>query len=124
MLETDLGAQTARQLLRMRLGAPPVPNDHSAYAMLLVPMLLGFVLGTLRGTAWNTTPPEAFTLFVLFALFTVSLISLFFASEPVRVAFRPRAGAAARGRALPWLGMYVLVEGLAGAPLLLVWKRP
>ncbi len=122
MLETDPGAQTAGQPLRLRLGAPLVPNDHGAYAMLLVPMLLGFVLGTLQGTALNTNPPEAFTLCALFTLFAVSLMSLFFAGEPVSVAFRPRVGTAARRRALLWLGIYLLVASFAGAPLLLIWK--
>lgn len=90
MLEADPGTRTAGRPFGLRSGAPPVPNDHGAYAMLfmLVPMLLGLVLGTLRGTALNTNPPAAFT---LFALFAVSLISLFFASEPMSVAFRPRS---------------------------------
>lgn len=116
MLKTDPGAQTAGRPIGLRLGSPPVPNDHGGYAMLLVPMLLGFILGTVHGITPNTNPPVAFT------LFAVSLISLFFASEPVSVAFRPRAGTAARRRALLWLGIYLLVAGLAGALLLFVWK--
>jgi YwiC-like protein len=82
-----------------------VPNDHGAYAMLLVPMLIGFILGTVPCTAANTNPPASWLRQFIFTLFAVSLICLFFASEPVSVAFSPRAGTAARRRALLWLGI-------------------
>lgn len=116
MLETDPGAQTAGQTLRLRLGAPLVPNDHGAYAMLLVPMLLGFILGAMHGASPNVSP------LVTYSLFAVSLIAIFFASEPASVALKPRASAAARRRAFLWLGVYLLAASLAGIPLLFVWN--
>jgi hypothetical protein len=122
MLETDQEAQTAGRPIGLRLGSPPVPNDHGAYAMLLVPMLLGFILGTIHGTAANASLPASWLRLFIFTLFAVSLISIFFASEPVSVIFRPRAGTATRRRAWLWLGIYLLAAGLAGAPLLFVWK--
>jgi len=116
MLKTDTGAQSAERTARLWPGAPYVPNDHGAYAMLLVPMLLGFIVGSVHGVAANSNPPVTFTLFAL------SLIGLFFASEPLSVAFKPRSSTSARQRALLWLGIYLLAAGLAGAPLLFVWK--
>ncbi|MBF6612485.1 MAG: YwiC-like family protein [Chloroflexi bacterium] len=116
MLKIDTGPQTARRTPRLRLGAACVPNDHGAYAMLLVPMLLGLIVGAVHGVAPNSNPPVTFTLFAL------SLISLFFASEPLSIAFKPRVSTPARRRALLWLGIYLFAASLAGAPLLLIWN--
>ncbi|MBF6613344.1 MAG: YwiC-like family protein [Chloroflexi bacterium] len=116
MRKSDTVPQSAGGPLRLRLGAPYVPNDHGAYAMLLVPMLLGFIVGAVRGVAANSNPPVTFTLFAL------SLICLFFASEPLSIAFKPRVSTPARRRALLWLGIYLLAAGLAGAPLLFIGK--
>ena len=115
--ETEQGAPQAGQPVGMRVGTPLVPNDHGAYAMLLLPMLLGFILGAIRSAELNAD------LLIASVLFAVSLICLFFASEPVSVIFKPRASTAARRRASLWLGIYLLVAVLAGAPLLLVWER-
>ena len=87
MLKTDPGAQRARRPIG--LGSPPVPNDHGAYAT-----LLGFFLGTVPCTAANMNPSASWLHQFIFTLFAVSLICLFFASEPVSVAFSPRAGTA------------------------------
>jgi hypothetical protein len=116
MLKTDTGPQSTERLPKLWLGAPYVPNDHGAYAMLLVPMLLGLIVGAVHGVAANSNPPVTFTLFAL------SLISLFFASEPLSIAFKPRVSTAARRRALLWLGIYLFAAGLAGAPLLFIWN--
>jgi hypothetical protein len=115
MAKMDAEAQAAEPGLALRLGAPPIPNDHGAYAMLLVPMLLGFILAALRGPA-ATNPP------VVMLLFAVAALALFLASEPLNTLARPRANAAARGRALRWLGIYLGVAALAGVPLLVVWR--
>lgn len=117
MLKREAGKQTVQQTSRT-LGAPPLPNDHGAYAMLLIPMLIGFVLGAIRGNTGGATPEAA----IAMSLFAVSLMSLFFASEPVGVAFRPNASTFARRRAMRWLGIYLLVAALAGAPLLFAWQ--
>ncbi|MEO8285264.1 MAG: YwiC-like family protein [Chloroflexota bacterium] len=109
-----MGTQAAQQQTRVRLGPPPVPNDHGAYAMLLVPMLLGFLLAALSGSMPNTNALVSFT------LFAVSLMSLFFASEPLGIVFRPRASVGARRRASLWLGIYLLLAVASGAPLLFI----
>lgn len=116
MLKIDTGPQSAGGPPGIRLGVPYLPNDHGAYAMLLVPMLLGLILGAVHGVAATSNPP------VTFALFALSLISLFFASEPLSISFKPRSSTAARRRAVLWLGIYLFAAGLAGAPLLFIWK--
>ncbi len=116
MLKTEAGTQAIEQPGRLRLRAPLVPNDHGAYAMLLVPMLLGFILGAMHSASPNISH------LVTYPLFAVSLIAIFFASEPASVAFKPRASATARRRALMWLGVYFLAASLAGTPLLFVWN--
>jgi hypothetical protein len=101
----------------VRLGAPPVTNDHGAYAMLLLPMLIGFILGAWRGPAAGTNLP------LVLLLFAGAILALFLASEPLGTLARPRANAAARGRALRWLGIYLSVAVLAGVSLLAIWGR-
>lgn len=93
-----------------------MPNDHGAYAMLLVPMLLGFIVGSVQGAAANSNP------LVTYSLFALSLVCLFFASEPLSVAYKPRVSISARRRAFLWLGVYLLGAALAGSVLLFVWK--
>ncbi len=116
MAKLEAEAQAADPLRRQRIGAPPLPNDHGAYAMLLVPLLLGGILGALRAPAAATNPP------VVMLLFAVASLALFLASEPLSTLARPRANAAARRRALCWLGIYLGVAGLAGVPLLVIWR--
>ncbi|HST03661.1 MAG TPA: YwiC-like family protein [Chloroflexia bacterium] len=118
MLKTDATPQAARRDDRLYLGAPPIPDDHGAYAMLLLPMVIGFILGIVRGVA-----PSAGALEVAMAcvLFAVALVALFFASEPLSVAFKPKASTGARRRAARWLAIYLAVAACAGAPLLFVW---
>lgn len=86
--------------------------------MLLLPMLLGFIRGVVRGIAPSANPLGVLAACVLFA---VSLVALFFASEPLSVAFKPRASVAARHRATKWLGIYLLAGASAGAPLFFFW---
>jgi hypothetical protein len=117
MLKTDTRPPGAEQPIGLRLGAPPVPNDHGAYAMLIVPLLLGAILGALRGPAGEPNP----LLVTLF--FAGALLALFLASEPLAALARPRASTAARRRSLLWLGIYLGLAALAGAPLLVVWHR-
>ena len=117
MLKTDATPQAARRDDRLYLGAPPIPDDHGA-AMLLLPMVIGFILGIVRGVA-----PSAGALEVAMAcvLFAVALVALFFASEPLSVAFKPKASTGARRRAVRWLAIYLAVAACAGVPLLFVW---
>lgn len=115
MAKMEAEAQAAGPPVGLGLGAPPRPDDHGAYAMLFVPMLLGFILGALRGAA---TPNALLALL----LFTVACGALFLASEPLNALARPRANEAARRRALWWLGIYLGAAGLAGLPLLVVWR--
>src|SRR5689334_1596451 len=119
MLKTDATTQAAGEPIRMRLGAPPIPDDHGAYAMLLLPMVLGFILGVVRGVDSSREPLGVVAACLLFA---IALVALFFASEPLSVAFKPRAGVAARYRAVRWLAIYLAVGSIAGAPLMIVWK--
>lgn len=86
--------------------------------MLLLPMVLGFVLGVVRGVDTSREPLGAVVACLLFA---VALVALFFASEPLSVAFKPRAGVGARYRAVRWLAIYLAVGVVAGAPLVIVW---
>ena len=116
MAKMEVEAEAAGPLLGVRLGAPPIPNDHGAYAMLLVPMLLGFILGALRSPAAETNPP------LVMLLFAVASLTLFLASEPLSTLARPRANAAARRRSLLWLGIYLGGAALAGVPLLVIWQ--
>lgn len=116
MAKSEADVPITGPLRGWRMGAPPIPNDHGAYAMLLVPLLLGLILGALRGPAAVQHPP------VVPLLFVVASLALFLASEPLSTLARPRANAAARQRALCWLGIYLGVAGLAGVPLLVIWR--
>ena len=118
MLKTDATTQATGEPIRMGLGAPPIPDDHGAYAMLLLPMVLGYILGVVRGV---DTSVEPIGVVVACLLFAVALVALFFASEPLSVVFKPRAGVAARYRAVRWLAIYLAVGVIAGAPLVVVW---
>jgi hypothetical protein len=113
------GADVAKRPVKLQIEwtRPLVPDDHGAYAMLLLPMLLGFILGTLQGDNRSTSLPA------VLALFTISLVCLFLVTEPAAVLFKPTASAMARGRAWPWLAIYLLTAGICGAPLLFVWER-
>ena len=101
----------------VRWGAPPLPGDHGAYAMLGVPLALGYLSALLR----PGTPPDLPA--VGWALFAVALLAFFAAGEPGAAAFKPRAPAATRARARRWLAVDLATGLLATAPLLLVWQR-
>jgi hypothetical protein len=118
MLNTDATAQRAEEPIKLRLGAPLIPDDHGAYAMVLLPMVLGFILGLVRGVDPSTEPLEVAVACLLFA---VALVALFLASEPLSVAFKPRSSVGARRRAVRWLAVYLAVGVIAGAPLVFVW---
>ena len=118
MLKTDAKTQATGEPVGLRLGAAPMPDDHGAYAMLLLPMVLGFILGAVRGVDPLTDPLGVVAGCLLFA---VALMALFFASEPLSVAFKPRSSVGARRRAVRWLAIYLAVGVIAGAPLMLVW---
>jgi hypothetical protein len=85
--------------------------------MLLLPMVLGFILGLVRRVDPSRGPLGVVAACLLFA---VALVGLFFASGPLSVAFKPRAGAVARYGAVRWLGIYLAVGLVAGVLLLLV----
>jgi hypothetical protein len=116
MAKMDAEVQAAGPRLGRGFGPVPLPNDHGAYAMLLVPMLLGFILAALHGPAVKTNSP------VVMLLFAVAALALFLVSEPLSTLARPRASAAARERALRWGSLYLGVAGLAGVPLLVIWR--
>ncbi len=100
----ETGQSTGRQMVWAR---PLVPDDHGAYAMLLLPMFVGFVAGAVREGTSATAP------FTALALFAVSLLCLFLATEPASVVLRGRV----------WLGVYLIMAVLCGAPLLFVLGR-
>ncbi|MEP6776128.1 MAG: YwiC-like family protein [Chloroflexota bacterium] len=118
MLKSDATPRRAEEPIRLRLGAPLIPDDHGAYAMVLLPMVLGFILGVVRGVDPSAEPLEVVVACLLFA---VALMALFFASEPLSVAFKPRSSVGARRRAVWWLAVYLAVGVIAGAPLVFVW---
>lgn len=84
------------------LGAPPVPREHGAWVMLLVPLATGLV-------AARPVEPVAATALV------VAAIAAFLAQNVAALLLRPRAP---RGLAA-WLGIYGALLAGAGGVLLL-----
>lgn len=96
---------------------PMLPDDHGAYAMLLVPLVIGLVAGALRGISLAVLPGLAFL------LLTLALLAAFFAHAPLEVIAKPNVNAAAKQRAKNWLAIYLVVLALCGITLLIVWQR-
>jgi hypothetical protein len=104
------------RILKINL-APPIPGDHGAYVMLLVPAVLGLIVGIMRGL-----DPEINILSAAVLLF-LAILAVFFAFEPLDVLAKPNINPVARRKARVWLGIYLGMALVSGIPLLLVWQR-
>ena len=96
---------------------PLVPGDHGAYAMLLIPAVIGLIAGVMRGLdpAINFWPAAG--------LLMLALVAVFFAFEPLDILAKPGINEVARKRAGLWLAIYPAITVLSGAPLALLWQR-
>lgn len=97
--------------------APLVPGDHGAYAMLLIPAVIGLIAGAMHGL-----DPEI-NFWLAAGLLLMALLAVFFAFEPLDVLAKPGINETARKKARIWLGVYLAVTLLSGAPLVLLWQR-
>lgn len=88
---------------------PILPNEHGAWAILLVPLLVGAQVG--GGFGW------------LGLFFTISSLAVFLSYIPARTLLRHLLGHAASAdkvkAARRWLGIYLFVAAAFGLPLLL-----
>lgn len=96
---------------------PMLPDDHGAYAMLLIPLVIWLVLGAVQGIA------ASFLSVLAFPLLTLALLAAFFVHAPLEVIARPNVNAAARQRAQTWLAIYLLILAFCGFSLLVAWQR-
>lgn len=95
---------------------PPLPGDHGAYAMLLLPLVIGFAVGAMQGLQAGVAAGPPFILLTLFFL------AVFFASDQIEIATKRTINPAARFNARAWLGIYLVVAAVTGLPLLLLWQ--
>ena len=97
--------------------APLVPGDHGAYAMLLIPALVGLIAGVMRGLdpALNFWPAAG--------LLLIALLAVFFAFEPLEILAKPGINEVVRKKARSWLGIYLAAALVSSVPLVLVWQR-
>ena len=95
---------------------PMVPDDHGAYAMLLIPLVIGLVVGAMQGFTANVVPALALP------LLTLALLAAFFIHAPLEVLSKPNVNPAAKQRALNWLVIYGAVLLVCGLTLLLAWQ--
>jgi hypothetical protein len=92
---------------------PMLPDDHGAYAMLLVPLVIGLVVGIGQPLA-EPSPP----LIIAFPLLTLALLAAFFLHAPLEVLAKPNVSALAKRRAQIWLIIYLAFVALSGFTLL------
>lgn len=97
--------------------SPPVPGDHGAYAMLLIPAVIGLIAGAMRGL------DPAISFWPASVLLLLALLAVFFAFEPLDILAKPGINGLARKKARLWLAIYLGITLLCGAPLALLWQR-
>ena len=110
--QTSLSNKTIKAYM-----TPVIPNDHGAYAMLIVPYIIGLAGGLVTGTA--ITPGIVLSSVLL----GLSMLGCFFAREPLETLAKPLVNPATRRLSMFWLLVYLLVAGATGLPLLLIWQR-
>src|SRR5690349_766585 len=96
---------------------PMLPDDHGAYAMLLISLVIGLVLGAVQGIAADVLPALAFP------LLTLALLAAFFIHAPLEILAKLHVNAAAKQRAQTWLVIYLLLLAFCGISLLVAWQR-
>lgn len=93
------------------LGRPPLPREHGAWAMLLIPLVTGLVVAR----HWGLEGP----------LFLGACLALYIARQPVTMLAKilKEPASQAPARLLAWLGIYLLAGLGFGAPLLFTYGR-
>lgn len=110
--QTSLSGKSIRAYV-----TPVVPNDHGAYAMLIVPYIIGLAGGIVTGSM--ATPGIAFASVLL----GLAMLGCFFAREPLETLAKLHVNPASRRQSAYWLLVYMAIAAATGFPLLLVWQR-
>lgn len=112
MLNTETAQVKTNSATKTKKLTPLLPGDHGAYAMLLVPAVIGAIVGLMQVNRFEFLP-----LVLLF----VALLGGFFAYEPLDVLTKKGINPAVRERAQFWLAIYPGVTFVAGLGLVFGW---
>src|SRR3990172_6015213 len=96
---------------RGAIGRPPLPREHGAWAMLLIPLVVGLAVAG----NWGWEGP----------LFLGACLALYAARQPITMLARGSSDTTAsqRGTALTWLAVYLVLALAFGVPLLIPLGR-
>ena len=97
----------------MLIRHPIIPREHGAWAMLLMPFMVG--AGVAPQLGWNI---------LLLLLAIILLFSARYALAKLRAAMRTRRAASSTARAaILWLIIYIGIAAILGIPLLLIYQQ-
>lgn len=111
MLNTETAQLNTNSAAKKNL-LPLLPGDHGAYAMLLVPAVIGALVGLMQVNRFEFLP---------LALLFLALLGGFFAYEPLDALTKKGINPALRERAQFWLAIYLGVTFIAGFCLVFGW---
>ncbi|MDO8692452.1 MAG: YwiC-like family protein [Dehalococcoidia bacterium] len=99
-------AQAHREPVPRTGGRPPLPREHGAWAMLLIPLVVGLAVAG----SWGLEGP----------LFLGACLALYAARQPITMLAKGSndTGASQRGTPLTWLAVYLVLALAFGVPLL------
>ncbi len=115
MKQTEIDPENKNSSKSKNNFAPLIPDDHGAYVMLLFPLVVGAVVGSIA----DPTPKSPILAFIFL---TLALLAAFFAHEPLEIITKPNINARAKRRAALWLAIYGIILLVCGSALILTWQ--